>query len=81
MPMILVKAFALLGLGLLSISVLSAQENGWINMFDQKTLKGWKANENPESWSAKDGTIVGDGREAISSGWIANARTASSKLT
>jgi hypothetical protein len=62
--MVLVKAFAVLGLGLLSISVLSAQKSGWINMFDGKTLKGWKANENPESWNAKDGTIVGDGERS-----------------
>ena len=33
----------------------------WIKMFDGKSLKGWEANERPESWSAKDGTIVGDG--------------------
>lgn len=62
--MILVKAFAVFGLGLLSISVLSAQENGWIKMFDGKTLNGWKANENPESWNVKDGTIVGDGERS-----------------
>ncbi len=64
MLMKLIKSFALLGLGLLSISVLSAQENGWISMFDGKTLNGWKANENPDSWSAKDGTIVGDGERS-----------------
>jgi len=33
----------------------------WIKMFDGKTLKGWEANERPESWTAKDGMIVGDG--------------------
>jgi len=30
-------------------------------MFDGKTLDGWEANEKPESWSVKDGAIVGDG--------------------
>jgi len=44
-----VKGLAVLGLSLLAVSVLSAQENDWINMFDGKTLNGWKANENPES--------------------------------
>ncbi|HPQ14549.1 MAG TPA: DUF1080 domain-containing protein [Bryobacteraceae bacterium] len=39
----------------------AADESGWIQMFDGKTLNGWKANENPESWSVKDGAIVGDG--------------------
>ena len=61
MQMRLAGAFALVGLGLFSLSILPAQENGWISMFDGKTLNGWKANEHPDSWSAKDGTIVGDG--------------------
>jgi len=37
---------------------------GWISMFDGKTLEGWKAADNPESWSAKDGMIVGDGERS-----------------
>ena len=41
--------FALLG------CVSLAAADGWINMFDGKTLDGWKANERPESWTAKDG--------------------------
>ncbi len=36
----------------------------WIKMFDGKTLDGWKANENPESWSVKNGAIVGDGERS-----------------
>ena len=59
-----VKGFAVLSLGLLSLSVLSAQDNGWISMFDGKTLNGWKANENPDSWSVKEGMIVGDGERS-----------------
>jgi len=35
--------------------------NGWISLFDGKTLDGWKANEVPESWVVKDGTIVTQG--------------------
>jgi hypothetical protein len=35
--------------------------DGWISMFDGKTLDGWKANENPESWKVVNGAIVGDG--------------------
>jgi hypothetical protein len=35
--------------------------DGWISMFDGKTLDGWKASENPGSWKVVDGTIVGDG--------------------
>jgi len=36
-------------------------KDGWISMFDGKTLNGWKANERPESWKVADGAIVGDG--------------------
>jgi hypothetical protein len=39
----------------------NANDEGWISMFDGKTLDGWKANGHPESWSAKNGEIVGDG--------------------
>jgi Domain of Unknown Function (DUF1080) len=40
---------------------LTAADEGWISMFDGKTLDGWKANEHPDSWSVKDGAIAGDG--------------------
>jgi len=33
----------------------------WKVIFDGSTLDGWKANEHPESWSVKDGSIRGDG--------------------
>jgi Domain of Unknown Function (DUF1080) len=36
-------------------------KDGWVSMFDGKTLDGWKAGQNPQSWSVKDGAIVGDG--------------------
>lgn len=48
--------------GLLAASCLAADKPGeWIRMFDGKTLDGWKAAERPESWSVRDGAIVGDG--------------------
>jgi hypothetical protein len=57
-------ALALVALPFVSAQENSGQANGWISMFDGKTLDGWKANENPESWSVKDGTIVGDGERS-----------------
>src|SRR5205807_1817797 len=39
----------------------AAGKDGWISMFDGKTLNGWKANQNPESWTVRDGAITGDG--------------------
>lgn len=43
------------------VSFGQANPGKWIKMFDGKTLDGWEANDNPASWSVKDGTIVGDG--------------------
>lgn len=33
-------------------------ESGWTQMFDGQSLKGWKANENADSWQVKDGLLV-----------------------
>ena len=33
-------------------------DTGWESMFDGKTLNGWKANEDEDSFSVKDGSIV-----------------------
>src|SRR5881227_3037598 len=35
--------------------------DGWISMFDGKTLNGWKPNGNPDSWKVVAGGITGDG--------------------
>lgn len=31
---------------------------GWHSLFDGKSLDGWKANENPDSFSVRDGNLV-----------------------
>jgi hypothetical protein len=46
---------------LLAAFPLLAAEEGWVNMFDGKTLEGWEASERPENWTVEDGTIVGRG--------------------
>ena len=38
--------------------------DGWKNLFDGKSLDGWKINENPDSWSVKDGAIVANGQRS-----------------
>lgn len=38
--------------------------DGWIQMFDGKSLDGWKAADNEGSWSVKNGAIVGDGERS-----------------
>lgn len=41
-----------------------ADKDGWIPLWDGKTLDGWKASENPESFSVEDGAIKVDGPRA-----------------
>jgi hypothetical protein len=33
----------------------------WISLFDGKSLSGWRASENPGTWSVRDGAIVTQG--------------------
>ncbi|MFZ4261518.1 3-keto-disaccharide hydrolase [Sphingobacterium sp. HJSM2_6] len=64
----------------LLIAVLTAtgqpkeSEDGWISLFDGKTLNGWKANENPETFSVKDGAIQvnGDRSHLFYTGMVGN---------
>jgi hypothetical protein len=57
----LISAALLCGVLLFALAAAPADADGWISMFDGKTLNGWKANERPESWTVRDGTITGDG--------------------
>jgi hypothetical protein len=42
-----------------------AQEDGWVSLFDGKTLNGWKVTtENPNSFRVEDGNIVANGNRA-----------------
>ena len=40
--------------------MVSEQERveGWVSLFDGKTLDGWKATGNPEGWTVEDGCIL-----------------------
>jgi len=70
------KRYALpLFLILSTISLTSTTQNdGWINLFDGKTLDGWKASENPATFSVQDGQIVVFGNRAhlFYTGTVAN---------
>ena len=56
---------ALLALSLSSTFAFSQNsDDGWISLFDGKTLNGWKLNENPETFSVKDGAIVAHGERS-----------------
>jgi hypothetical protein len=56
-------AAALLLVGsILSTSAIAAdKEEGFVSLFDGKSLKGWKINEKPESWKIADGAITANG--------------------
>jgi len=60
----LVAAAATLSMLCAQPSVPVPGKDGWISMFDGKTLQGWKANDNPESWKVVDGAITGDGQRS-----------------
>ena len=41
----------------LPVSVVTADDDGYVSLFDGKTLKGWDGN--PDFWSVRDGAITG----------------------
>lgn len=49
---------ALTALILLSSMKSSNQNDGWVSLFDGKTLNGWKANEHTATFTVADGAIV-----------------------
>jgi hypothetical protein len=59
-----ILALLLLAAAALSSFAGAADSDGWISMFDGKTLDGWKANDNPEAWTVRDGCITGDGERS-----------------
>jgi hypothetical protein len=61
------KKFVLvLIVSIFSFSFSKAQSNGWINLFDGKTLNGWKKLAGGAEYSAENGMIVG--RTVLNSG-------------
>ncbi len=49
---------------LIALAPMSAAEEGWTSLFDGKDLRGWKPNENVETFSIKDGAIVAHGQRS-----------------
>ncbi|MEM9673729.1 MAG: DUF1080 domain-containing protein [Cyclobacteriaceae bacterium] len=39
-------------------------QSDWVSLFDGKSLDGWKASENPDTFTVQDGMIVVDGPRA-----------------
>ena len=47
--------------GALASLTIAAADNDWIDLFDGRTLQGWRASENKASWKVRDGTLAADG--------------------
>ena len=48
-------------LGAMAAAPLAAAETGWVELFDGKSLAGWKASENKGSWKVSEGRLAADG--------------------
>jgi len=59
--LLLMAATIALAAGALFVTPTSAQDDGWVRIFNGKNLDGWEANERPENWTVEDGMIVGRG--------------------
>lgn len=59
-PLVCLLMAALLG----ACSASRNATKGWINLFDGKTLNGWRASENPATFRVEDGAIVVHGPRA-----------------
>ncbi|WP_321472871.1 family 16 glycoside hydrolase [uncultured Paludibaculum sp.] len=51
------RAFA----GMLAAAPLTSADNDWIDLFDGRSLQGWRPSENKNSWTVKDGNLWCDG--------------------
>jgi hypothetical protein len=47
--------------GSVAAARLSAAEPEWIDLFDGRSLNGWRASENRDSWKVVDGQLAADG--------------------
>jgi len=59
----MVFSAAVAGFAAMAVTAPAAAEeaDGWISLFDGKTLAGWKAAENPAAFRVEDGAIVAHG--------------------
>lgn len=58
------KTTAFLALLAVSAAFGQSKTGKWITMFDGKTLSGWEADDNPESWTVNNGVLTGDGERS-----------------
>jgi hypothetical protein len=61
------KIFSTISIVLLlwiGLSSMRPADTGWVSLFDGKTLTGWRASENPNTFTVADGAIVVFGERA-----------------
>ena len=62
------KLLTAVALALISTSVIGLtaepDKDGFVTIFDGKSMDGWKINESPESWTLKDGALVAKGNRS-----------------
>lgn len=58
------RLFLLLLIAALVAPMPATAADGWVSLFDGRTLNGWKASENPGSPQVRDGAIVAEGKRA-----------------
>src|SRR5262245_50704918 len=51
------RAFA----GTMAALALSAADDGWADLFDGRSLEGWRPSENKDSWKVVDGQLAAEG--------------------
>ncbi len=51
------RAFA----GAMAAARLCPAEDGWVELFDGRSLEGWRPSENKDSWKVVDGQLSADG--------------------
>ena len=58
-----VACCAVVGASLIAGSLVAADKDGegWVTIFDGKSLDGWKINESKESWKLADGALIANG--------------------
>jgi hypothetical protein len=48
-------------LGASAALTLRGAQDGWVNLFDGRSLEGWRASENKGTWTVKNGLLTADG--------------------
>jgi hypothetical protein len=47
--------------GTIAVLGLSAADDGWVDLFDGRSLEGWRPSENKDSWKVVEGQLVAEG--------------------